>query len=94
MLVTILFATLPLVLHALGRAVADAGERERGDDRSIGAAHSFADQNSALSEESVGESWLWKPAEHVIQRELGDPERPMAVRFSQWLLGLCCSDPR
>ena len=37
----------------------------------------------ASSEESVGEFWLWKPAEDVIQRELSDPERSVAVRFSQ-----------
>jgi len=32
-LVMILFAGLPLASHALGRAAADVGDRERGDDR-------------------------------------------------------------
>jgi len=41
------------------------------------------DRKLASSEESVGDFWLGKPAEHVIQREFGDPERPIAVRCSQ-----------
>jgi len=31
----------------------------------------------------VGELRLWVAAEHVIPRELGDPERPIASCFSQ-----------
>ena len=41
------------------------------------------DRKFASSEESVGQFWLREPAEHVIQTEFGDPERPIAVRFSQ-----------
>ena len=37
----------------------------------------------ASSEEPVGEFWLREPAEHVMQRDFGDPERPIAVRSSQ-----------
>ena len=36
----------------------------------------------ASSEEFVGEFWLRKLAEHVIQREFGDAEGPIAVGFS------------
>ena len=43
----------------------------------------LGDGEFGSSEESVGEFWLWKPAEHVIQSEFGDPEHPIAVRFSQ-----------
>ena len=31
----------------------------------------------------MGEFWFWEPAEHAIQRKFGDPERPIAVCFSQ-----------
>jgi len=31
----------------------------------------------------VDEFWLREPAQHVMQRELGGPERPIVVRFSQ-----------
>ena len=41
------------------------------------------DGKFASSEESVGKFRLREPAKHVIQREFGDPERPIAVRFSQ-----------
>ena len=42
---------------------------------------------NASSEESVGVFWLWKLAEYVTQRELGDPEHPIAVRFSRCHFG-------
>ena len=44
--------------------------------------------NFASSEESVGEFWLWKLAEHVIQGEFSDAERPVAIGFSQSDFGL------
>jgi len=49
-------------------------------DEAIESVNSFReeDRKFASSEESVGEFWLWKLAEHVIQREFGDPEGPVA----------------
>jgi len=41
------------------------------------------DRKFASSEESVGGFWLRELAEQVKQRKFGDPERPIAVRFSQ-----------
>ena len=42
----------------------------------------WEDRCFGSSEESVGQFRLRKPAEHVIQRKLGDPEGPGAVCFS------------
>jgi len=46
------------------------------------------DRKFASSEESVGESWLRELAEHVMQKELGIPECPIAARFSRCDFGL------
>jgi len=43
----------------------------------------FGNRKFASPKESVGAFWHWKLAQHVMQREFGDPERPLAVRFSQ-----------
>ena len=40
-------------------------------------------KNFGSSEEFVGEFWIGELAEHVIQREFGDAEGAIAVRFSR-----------
>src|SRR4030095_16219557 len=55
-----------------------AGRRKHGPPKQ----RRWVAQFSASSEEFVGEFRLGELAEHVIQREFGDAEGPIAIRFS------------